>query len=101
MLAPVNEAHTELVRVKELLREEQLRATSKRAFQVHQEQLALRRNVSEGVLKRAGERSALEVQLTRPNVWRYAKPQRQLRHQVRHTSKREVHMIHITVTIIL
>ncbi|CAL1168987.1 unnamed protein product [Cladocopium goreaui] len=81
-LAPVNEAHTELVRVKEVKREEQLRLMSKRAFQAQQASAAeFRRSMSEGLLKRAGQQ-ATEVKFQNPNTWRYAKPQRQLKHQV-------------------
>ena len=69
--------------MKELQREEQLRRMSKRAFQGQQAAAELRRTASEGLLARAGQRATLEVQLTRPNVWRYAKPQRQLRHQAK------------------
>eukprot|EP00434_Breviolum_minutum_P040728 symbB.v1.2.036206.t1/scaffold5056.1/size31392/2 len=85
-LAPVNEAHTELVRVKEVKREEQLRLMSKRAFQAQQAStLELRRSMSEGLLKRAGQQATEVTMATafrRPNTWRYAKPQRQLKHQV-------------------
>lgn len=76
--------------MKELQREEQLRRMSKRAFQGQQAAAELRRTASEGLLARAGQRATLEVQLTRPNVWRYAKPQRQLRHQAKRKRREEL-----------
>mmetsp|Transcript_26734 Transcript_26734/g.63646 ORF Transcript_26734/g.63646 Transcript_26734/m.63646 type:complete len:115 (+) Transcript_26734:67-411(+) len=76
-MSEVNEAHTELVRVKELKREDQLRRISKKAFQDQQ----ARRSASESALQRAG-RKTLQEQLQHPNTWRYDKPQRQLKHQV-------------------
>eukprot|EP00913_Durusdinium_trenchii_P035560 g33277.t1 len=41
-----------------------------------------RRSMSEGLLSRAGHRATLEERFRHPNTWRYAKPQRQLKHQV-------------------
>mmetsp|Transcript_143974 Transcript_143974/g.203698 ORF Transcript_143974/g.203698 Transcript_143974/m.203698 type:complete len:118 (-) Transcript_143974:85-438(-) len=82
--APINEAHTELVRVKELKKEEQCRFLSKRAFQSQQAASADSRlkAAAEVALARCGSVERQGNPFQNPNTHRYAKPQRQLKHQV-------------------